>query len=515
MLGTMKDSGAVTEDTPQPNVMGAGSLRVLPPRVWGVICLTGVGAGLAGGLLMLLLRLVQHLVWPYRPGDDFLGAVLAAPGWQRFAVVLGAGVLTVITPWLFRKSLGGGHGGDLSEKIWFDNGALEPRRTSIRAILSIVIVGMGASLGREAAPKQAGGLIASLLSAWARLPNSQRRLLTACGAGAGIAAVYNVPVGGALFALEVLLGSLSLSLVPAALVTSLIAVGVSWLLLPDQPTYAIPHWTVNPSLIVFAVVAGPIAGVVSAFYVRLIAFADMRAPRGAWKVFAPLGVFAVLGALALPFPQLLGNGKDVVQEAFTGSDALPLLLALVVLKPLVTAACLGCGAPGGLFTPTMALGAVLGAALGVIWLAAWPGGPPGPYAAVGAAAVLAATTQGPLSAIVLSIELTRRLDWIIVPVAICVAGATACARALETRSVYSARIHLGRLATAGDVNAVSAAARPPELMRALLRAGGSPVQVTGQRGEALGEISVDALIDPPPDALPLETANATDFLERK
>jgi H+/Cl- antiporter ClcA len=493
--------------------MGVGSMRVLPARVWGVICLTGLGAGLAGGLLMKLLFLVQHLAWPYRPGDHFLDAVRAAPGWQRFAVVMGAGALTAIVPWLFRKSLGGGHGGDLSEKIWFGNGALEPFRTSVRAILSIVIVGMGASLGREAAPKQVGALFASLLGGWARLPNSQRRLLVACGAGAGIAAVYNVPVGGALFALEVLLGSLSLSLVPAALATSLIAVGTSWLLIPNQPTYAIPRWTVDPSLIFFSIVAGPIAGVVSALYVRLIASADMLAPRGAWKPIAPLAVFAVLGALALPFPQLLGNGKDVVQETFTGSDALPLLLALVVLKPLVTAACLGCGAPGGLFTPIMTLGAVLGAALGLVWLAVWPGGSPGPYAAVGAAAVLAATTQGPLSAIVLSIELTRRLDWIIVPVAIGVAGATACARALEVRSVYSARIHLGRLATAGAANAVSAAAHPPELMRALLRAGGAPVQVTGQRGDVLGEVTAASLLDPPAHARPLETATAADFVE--
>jgi H+/Cl- antiporter ClcA len=503
---------AADEETPQPNVMGAGSMRVLPLRMWALICVTGVGAGLAGGLLMLLLRLVQHLAWPYSPGDDFLDAVRAAPGWQRFTVVLGAGALTAGVPWLLRKSLGGGHGGDLAEKIWFGSGNLEPFRTSVRALLSIVIVGMGASLGREAAPKQAGALIASLLGGWARLPQSQRRLLAACGAGAGIAAVYNVPVGGGLFALEVLLGSLSLSLVPAALATSLIAVAVSWLLLPDAPTYEIPHWTVNPSLTLFAIVAGPIAGVVSALYVRLIAFADLQAPSGAWKLVAPLGVFAVLGALALPFPELLGNGKDVVQATFTGSEALPLLAVVVALKPLATAACLGCGAPGGLFTPTMTLGAALGGALGLLWLMAWPGGPPGPYAAVGAAAVLAAATQGPLSAIVLAIELTRRLDWVIVPVAIGVVGATATARAMEVRSIYSARIHLGRLATNPAANAVSAAARVPELMRALLRADGAPVQVTGQTGEILGEVTAAAARDPPPAALPLETATAADFL---
>ena len=94
---------------------------------------------------------------------------------------------------------------------------------------------MGASLGREAAPKQMGALAGSVLAQWAGIPPAQRRLLAACGAGAGIAAVYNVPFGGALFALEVLLGALSLTLVPPALIASMIAAAVSWLFLPTSP----------------------------------------------------------------------------------------------------------------------------------------------------------------------------------------------------------------------------------------------------------------------------------------
>ncbi|HEY2050138.1 MAG TPA: chloride channel protein [Caulobacteraceae bacterium] len=500
------------EEAPQANVMGQGSMRVLSPRLWALICLTGAGAGLAGGLLLELLRLVAHLAWPYPPGGDFVAAVRAAPPLRRSGVVFGAGLLTAFVPLILRRTLGGGHGGDLAQKIWFDAGHLSPVRTSIRAVLSIVIVGMGASLGRESAPKQSGALAGSLLGRWGHLPPSQRRLLVACGAGAGVAAAYNVPVGGALFALEVLLGSLSLSLVPPAIATSVIAVAVSWLFLPNAPAYSIEHWTVDSRLVTFAIVAGPIAGVVSALYVRLIAFADRQIPRGAWSVAAPLVVFAGLGALALPFPELLGNGKDLVQQTFAGSLALPLLAALIVLKPIATAACLGSGAPGGLFTPTMTLGAVLGAALGLLWLSIWPGGPVGPYAAVGAAAVLAAATQGPLSAIVLSIELTRRLDWIILPVALSVATATATARAMETRSVYSARVHLGRLAIDSAENSVSAAARVAELMRALLKANGAPVKVVGQDGQVMGEVTAAILVDPPAQARPLETAAAADFV---
>jgi H+/Cl- antiporter ClcA len=100
---------------------------------------------------------------------------------------------------------------------------------------------MGAALGREAAPKQAGGLIADMLADWTALPDGQRRLLVACGAGAGIAAVYNVPFGGALFALEVLLGTLSLPLVAPALATALVATVVSHLLLPDRRRMPFRH----------------------------------------------------------------------------------------------------------------------------------------------------------------------------------------------------------------------------------------------------------------------------------
>jgi chloride channel protein, CIC family len=106
----------------------------------------------------------------------------------------------------------------------------------VRAIQSIVVVGMGASLGREAAPKQIGALVASILGQWAEIPRSQRRLLVACGAGAGMATVYNVPFGGAMFGLEVLLGTLSLPLAPPALMAALIATAVSWLLLSNRPT---------------------------------------------------------------------------------------------------------------------------------------------------------------------------------------------------------------------------------------------------------------------------------------
>ena len=206
-------------------MLSAGGPFGYSARFWILAAATGIGAGVCGGLLMLLLRAVQHLSWSYSRGT-FLDAIEAAGSQQRIAVLLAAGLLIGAVRWRWQHQPGG-HAGELAEAIWFHCGRLRPGRTIARAVLSIIAVGMGASLGREAAPKQTGAVIAALLANWTKLSSVEQRLLVACGAGAGMAAVYNVPFGGALFALEVLLGTLALPLIPAALATSLIATWVS------------------------------------------------------------------------------------------------------------------------------------------------------------------------------------------------------------------------------------------------------------------------------------------------
>jgi CIC family chloride channel protein len=272
------------------------------------------------------------------------------------------------------------------------------------------------------------------------LPTWQRRLLVASGAGAGMAAVYNVPLGGALFALEVLLGSLSLPLVLPALTTSLVATAVAWVALGSRPTYLVPTYDAHASQIFWALLIGPIAGFVSVLYVRLIAGAHELRPEGWRRVVAPIVVFIALGVVAIAYPQVLGNGKGVVQLALVGRLAVGVMAVLIVLKPLATAGCLGSGAPGGLFTPTLTLGVVLGGVLGDGWLQLWPGTPLGSYAVIGGAAVLAACMQAPLAAIVLLLELTHKVDGLMVPMLLAVVEATVLARLLRARSIYSARL---------------------------------------------------------------------------
>ena len=243
--------------------------------------------------------------------------------------------------------------------------------------MSVVLVGMGASLGREGAPKQAGAVIANALSDRTRLSQEQRKLLVACGAGAGMAAAYGVPLGGALFAVEVLRGVLALRLVLPALLAAAVATAISWLALPNAPTYVVPPYGTTLSVVVWAALAGPIAGLVSVGYVRMIAWADFNKPKGWQRLVAPVLALGLLGAVSIEFPQVLGNGKDISQLAFTNQVAPLLLLTLLFLKPAVTVMCLGSGVPGGLFTPSLTLGALLGGVLGYVWGLLWPGTPPG------------------------------------------------------------------------------------------------------------------------------------------
>lgn len=424
----------------QPNLPGDWSVPGRQPRFWVLVLLSGVASGLGGGLLMLLLRATQHLSYGYSSGS-FLPAVERSSDLRRVVVLAGAGVFAGVAWLLLRRIAGKGSG--LSESVWEHAGQMSLPERLINAALQIVIVGLGASLGREGAPKEVGAAVASSLSSRAGLSDPQRRLLVACGAGAGMAAVYNVPLGGALFAVEVLLGSITLPLVLPALLTSLIATAVAWTMLPNQPTYHLPAYGVSSGQLAWAVLFGPVAGVVAVGYIRLIAGAKSTTPRGWRLISATTTVFTGLGVLAIGYPQLLGNGRDIAQLAFVGRVGLPLLAAMVVLKPLATAACLRSGARGGLFTPTLTFGAMLGGTCGHLWAGLWPGAPVASYAVIGAAAILAASMQAPVSSVALVVELTSHEVALMVPMLLAVVLASFVARLLDDRSIYSAPLRHG------------------------------------------------------------------------
>lgn len=407
-------------------------------RFWLAVCLIGISTGLAAAALTRLLEVVQRIVWR-GSGTNILAAARQASAPRHLAVLLAAGVLVGIGQFIL-KQLSSGNGIDTTAAIWFYAGRMPALRTLGSAVLSIFAVGMGASMGREGAPKQAGAVFANLCADAESLSDEQRRLLVACGAGAGMGAAYGVPLGGALFALEVMRGKLALRYVLPALFASLIATAVSWIALPNAPTYKIVSFPLTASVIVWTILAAPLFSFASILYVRLVRWADKHKPTGWQRFLLPTLVLGILGIVSVRFPEILGNGKDLSQMLFSDQVGLRLLLALLLLKPLATLLCIRTGVPGGLFTPSLTFGALLGGVLGHAWSALWPGTPIGLFALLGAGAVLSATTQGPVSAVVLVMELTGRDRSFILPLILIAAIATLISRSIEHRSIYDAKL---------------------------------------------------------------------------
>ena len=407
-------------------------------RFWLAVCLIGASTGLAAAALTRFLEVIQRTAWN-GSGTNILETARQASASRHIAVLLAAGILTGVGQVLL-KQVSSGNGIDTTAAIWFYAGRMPALRTLGSALLSIFAVGMGASMGREGAPKQAGAVFANLFADAETLSDEQRRLLVACGAGAGMAAAYGVPLGGALFALEVMRGKLALRFVLPALFASLIATGVSWVWLPDAPTYTIPSFSLSASVILWVIVAAPIFAFAAILYVRLVRWADQHKPRGWQRFIAPAVALGLIGLVSVWFPEILGNGKDLSQLLFTDQVGVRLVVALLFLKPLATIFCIRTGVPGGLFTPSLTFGALLGAALGYAWSALWPGTPLGFFALLGAGAILAATTQGPISAVVLLMELTGRDRSFILPLILIARISTLISRSIEHRSIYDARL---------------------------------------------------------------------------
>ncbi|WP_413725397.1 chloride channel protein [Sodalis sp. RH16] len=410
--------------TPHPGNASAGMLAF-------IIILTGVGAGVAGMFLALLLHTVQHMAYGYSldsiiSPESFLTGVSASSPQRRVAVLCLCGLVAGIGWWLVyrygRKLV------SIKRAISAEAPLMPPAATLSHILLQIVTVALGSPLGREVAPREAGALLGGWLSHYARLSHEQRRLVVACGAGAGLAAVYNVPLGGGVFVLEVLLQTFNWQTAIAALVSSAIAASVAWLGLGAEPSYIVDHFPLTLPLIAWAVVTGPLFGLAAYGFVRLTAAARKRVVRNNQLPVLSFVNFAIIGVLAVWLPALLGNGKSAAQLGFASEVTMSAAAVLLVIKVAITASSIRAGAEGGLLTPGLSNGALLAVVLGGLWSLIWPGVPVGAYAVIGAAAFLGASMSMPLTAIVLITEFTRIDHDFLVPIILGVAGSVCACR---------------------------------------------------------------------------------------
>ncbi|WIB14768.1 chloride channel protein [Curtobacterium sp. MCPF17_050] len=401
--------------------------------------LVGVAGGAAGIAVWLALQLIQFVAFGYAFGGH-REAADAPSALNRFLAVLAAGILTAVAWWAIRR---------WGRPVVGVPAAVAGRRmpslvTVGNAGVQILAVGLGASIGKEVAPRELGAWAAQLLTVRAGLTPRETKVLVACGAAAGLAAVYDVPLGGALFAVEVLLGELTLATALPAFVTSAVAAFVARLVIPDEVLYHVPAMHLSPSLLVWAVVVGPLLGLAGVGFVRTTNRLQAIAPTG-WKLLVVLPVvFALVGLVAIPFPEVMGNGRalglaamnaDLDGPTLLGMAPLLALLVLGLLKTVTTAATIGAGAVGGTLTPSIAVGSALGGFLGAAWMLLWPtdGGSLAAFAFVGAAAFLATTMRAPFTALVLVVEFTQEGTDILIPSLLAVSGAVAVGYVLARR----------------------------------------------------------------------------------
>ena len=409
---------------------------------------TGVIAGLSGMALGLLLRALQRIAFNYgahsADHETFLEGVLATSPLQRVLVLCLCGLVAGVGWWALYR-----YGRPL---VSVEDVLKDPKRfmpllsTCADAILQIVTSALGSPLGREAAPRELSAAVTNYFSNLAGLDPEIRRVMVACAAGAGLAAVYNVPLSGALFTLEVLLGTFALPALMAALATSAIATVVARIGLGDAPAYLVPPLLVSSSLIAWSIVAGPIFGLLASLFAFSVKAVRKMAPRD-WRLLLWSAiVLAIIGLLAVPYPQLLGNGKGLEELGFSNTLNPTLGVVLFLLKAIVVVAALRAGMRGGLLTPELALGGIVGLVLGAVWNHIWPAVPGGAFVIVGSTAFLAASSRMPITAIALIMEFTRINADFLIPISFAIVGSLAafelCNRALRgagaTSEGYSA-----------------------------------------------------------------------------
>lgn len=306
------------------------------------------------------------------------------------------------------------------------------------ALTQILIVGLGASIGREVAPREMAAAFSAMAAERLGLSDADRRIIVACGAGAGLAAVYSIPLSGAIYTLEILLVSLSARAVAPALITCGIAVLVSTGFARPSFFYAVPTLTPSPSLTVFGAIVGPLLGAAGWAFRRAVARVGAVRPRGR-RILVTLPVaFTLVGLFSTRIPSVLGNGQASAQTQFdaTWAAGTGFVLALLVLaaKTGTTFLTIRAGGWGGVLTPALALGAGLGAVIGLPWATAWPGSEVAAFAFIGAAAFLGASMKAPFTGLILVIEFTGQGATILVPAALGIGGATAAATWLARRT---------------------------------------------------------------------------------
>lgn len=374
--------------------------------VWAVV------AGLLGTAATEAFRLLLH--WldlaVLGQGGGLVALAQSLPAWARVAVPAAGGLIAGTLLVLARRVGKPETRSDYMEAIVLGDGRIPVAQTMARSASSLVSIASGGSIGREGSMVQLAALCASLLGRRLRFPVERLRVLVACGAAAGLTAAYNAPIAGAFFVAEVVLGSIAMESLGPILIAAVVA-NIAMRALPGyEPAYAMPTFpTVTGAEVVLFVLLGVLLGAAGAVFLRGLRRARDLFQRASLPLPLRLALGGlVVGLISLRFPEVWGNGYSVVNSVLHTDWPWALLLMIVAAKSVATLATVGSGAVGGVFTPALFFGCMLGMLFGQGIHQLWPQATAAPfaYAIVGMGAFLAGATQAPLMAILMIFEMT-------------------------------------------------------------------------------------------------------------
>jgi CIC family chloride channel protein len=434
-----------------------GTVRLLSSPAFALLAVVlGLASGLGAVVFRGLIALVHNLLFNGTLSFLFDTSKHAPPSYLGYAVVIvpviGAVLVTALVESFAPEAKG--HGvPEVMDAIYYSRGAIRAVVAAVKALASAVSIGSGGSVGREGPIIQIGAASASWVGGWAHLPPWQRVTLVAAGGGAGIAATFNTPIGGVLFAVEILMHEVSVrTLVPVALATS-VSTYVGRSFFGNHPAFDIPPFdfsTVSVGGLLLACVglafllAGASAGFIKVLYASEDFFA--RTFKNPYLRHA-LGMLA-LGAIIVTLQRTLGHyyvegvGYATILDALRGNlTSVATLICLWLLKLLATSLTLGSGASGGIFSPSLFMGATLGGAYGLLLARAFPHFAPAVpvLTLAGMAGLVAGATGASLTSIVMIFEMTLHYG-VVLPMTVVVAVAYGSRRLLLKESIYTMKL---------------------------------------------------------------------------
>lgn len=398
--------------------------------------------GIVGGLVNLLFFFINRGLSAlcFSQSGDLVEAAQLLPAWRRVIIPAAGGVAAGLVLYWGLRLVRGQPSQNLMEVVVAGDGRLRMRSTLVKSISSLLSISTGASIGREGPITQLTATLASKGGQLAKWQPYRLRLLVACGAASGLAAAYHAPVSGAVFAAQIVLGNFSMNLFAPLVFASVVATMVSRSVFGLQSWYEVPAVEFSSIVQLFwFVVLGVLAGGLGASFLKMLRYCADLFDRLSWPVFDRLALSGLMvGALAIRFPEVLGNGYSVANGILLGHFDLILILGIFCAKLLGTVVTVGSGTVGGVLTPTLFLGAALGSAFGQILhlMGLATGLPAAAFALVGMGSVLSATVHSPLLALILLFEISLNYS-IMPPLMLACAVATLVARRLHPDSVYT------------------------------------------------------------------------------